>query len=540
MGRRSGFSGLLIAAARDAARAQRQAEAHHRRQLREHERALRQAERNRALDAKEARQRYLEERLQDVQEQNTSLNDLIQELRTILEHTITLDDTISFDSLRPHEKFPQVVVPKALAEPCSEPDRASFFALIRPPNWFMNLFPSVKAKHQRALDDAESKYQTAVKEHKAAETKRAAQIQKLRAQHEEDKEAFRLRQAERDAEINEFEGAYRNSDKEAIIAYNSMVLERSEYPEGIPREFRVAYSTESKELVVELDLPRLDVVPPALEYKYVRARDAIETKSRKQSEIKDLYQDMIAAIALRTIHEVFEADQGNHLNVATFSGFVQTIDPSTGRDIRPCLISVRTTRERFAEIDLSRVDKRACLRNLGAQVSPRPDERIAVKPIVEFNMVDRRFVPGSDVLSELESRPNLMELTPLEFENLIGNLFSKMGLETKQTQLSRDGGVDVVAFDKRPILGGKVVIQAKRYRHTVGVSAARDLFGTMMNEGANKGILVTTSGYGTAAFNFVKDKPIELIDGGGLLYLLESHAGIRARIIMPEEDQVKL
>jgi restriction system protein len=69
-------------------------------------------------------------------------------------------------------------------------------------------------------------------------------------------------------------------------------------------------------------------------------------------------------------------------------------------------------------------------------------------------------------------------------------------------------------------LGGKVVIQAKRYRHTVGVSAVRDLYGTMMSEGANKGILVTTSGYGPDAFDFAKDKPIELIDGGGLLYLL--------------------
>src|SRR5712691_7404816 len=150
-------------------------------------------------------------------------------------------------------------------------------------------------------------------------------------------------------------------------------------------------------------------------------------------------------------------------------------------------------------------------------------------------MVDHRFVPGSDVISELESRPNLMELTPIEFENLIGNLFSKMGLETKQTQLSRDGGVDVVAFDKRPILGGKVVIQAKRYRHTVGVSAVRDLFGTMMNEGANKGILVTTSGYGPDAYEFAKDKPIELVDGGGLLYLLEQ-VGTKARIDMPPDE----
>jgi restriction system protein len=104
----------------------------------------------------------------------------------------------------------------------------------------------------------------------------------------------------------------------------------------------------------------------------------------------------------------------------------------------------------------------------------------------------------------------------------------------RSSQQRRDGGVDVVSFDKRPVLGGKVVIQAKRYRHTVGVSAVRDLFGTMMNEGANKGILVTTSGYGPDAYEFSKDKPIELIDGGGLLYLLEQ-VGVKARIDIPQE-----
>ena len=93
-----------------------------------------------------------------------------------------------------------------------------------------------------------------------------------------------------------------------------------------------------------------------------------------------------------------------------------------------------------------------------------------------------------------------------------------------------------MGFDKRPILGGKVVIQAKRYRSTVGVSAVRDLYGTMMNEGANKGILVATSGYGPDAFDFSKDKPIELIDGGGLLYLLEQ-VGTKARIVMPFESE---
>ena len=78
-----------------------------------------------------------------------------------------------------------------------------------------------------------------------------------------------------------------------------------------------------------------------------------------------------------------------------------------------------------------------------------------------------------------------------DFEHLIRELFEKEfsvnGGEVKVTQASRDGGVDAVAFDPDPIRGGKIVIQAKRYTNTVGVSAVRDLYGTVLNEGATKG-----------------------------------------------------
>jgi restriction system protein len=94
------------------------------------------------------------------------------------------------------------------------------------------------------------------------------------------------------------------------------------------------------------------------------------------------------------------------------------------------------------------------------------DELVPVRPVLDFNMVDPRFIQQEDVLSGLDARPSLMELTPYEFESLRTNLFERMGLEARQTQASRDGGVDCVAYDPRPILGGKVVIQAKRYRNT--------------------------------------------------------------------------
>ena len=152
-------------------------------------------------------------------------------------------------------------------------------------------------------------------------------------------------------------------------------------------------------------------------------------------------------------------------------------------------------------------------------------------------MVDPRFVAEADILSGLDQRPNLMALKPGEFESLITNLFTRMGLETRQTQASRDGGVDCVAFDNRPIFGGKVIIQAKRYKNTVPVSAVRDLFGSVHNEGASKGILVTTSGFGQASFEFAKDKPLELLSGSNLLYLLKTHADVDAKIEPPEHWQ---
>ncbi|MGO8683517.1 MAG: restriction endonuclease [Thermoleophilia bacterium] len=88
------------------------------------------------------------------------------------------------------------------------------------------------------------------------------------------------------------------------------------------------------------------------------------------------------------------------------------------------------------------------------------------------------------------------------------------------TQATRDGGVDCVACDARPIFGGKVVLQAKRYKNTVDVAAWRGLGETMLNGGASKGILVTTSGYGKASFEVANNKPFELLDGGNLLRFL--------------------
>jgi restriction system protein len=446
-------------------------------------------------------------------ELNTLLKEEVDDLRNVLISALSENSAINFDDLR--ERREASVADGTAGSP---PDPRTFE--IPALSWFARLSENRRLDHDRKVQSAMAEYEKRLREHQT-------QLSTAR-------QAFEAAKASRNASVDEFERAYLAGEGDAVSCYCTLALKRSVYPEAIPRNLRTIFAAESSEFVVEAVLPSIDVIPPIESVSWVKSKCEFKPKLRKPAEVHKLYQELVAGIALRHLHEVFAADVARRVSTVVFNGYVNSVDRATGKEVRPCLISTRATRGQFEELNLAKVDELLCLRNLGAQFSSKPGELVAVRPIVEFDMVDKRFVGEMDVMAELNERPNLMDLTPHEFEALVSNLFAKMGLETKLTRSSRDGGVDAVAFDKRPVLGGKVVIQAKRYSHTVGVAAVRDLYGTMMNEGANKGILVTTSGYGPDAFEFAKDKPIELISGSGLLYLLDQ-VGHPARIMFPQD-----
>lgn len=492
--------------------------------LREH----RELERQHKQLVRDQKQAYQEQRTYEVEDLNLNLEEKLDLLKSVLVHTLSVDDAINFQSLFPEKPTPSTYSPE-------RPKPPPLPLEIGEPFWFEKLLPGWEKRYQQRLQERSDKIKRFKAEYEAAVCNYEYQ---LAAKKTGDEAALRAYE-QRIAEIEEFEKAYQSGDASAISSYNSMVLERSEYPDGFPQKFQVAYVPESKEIVIDYEFPPITVVPTVEEYKYVKSKDEIQTKSKKDKEVKELYKDIILSITLRTIHEVIEADQRSHLDTITFSGYIESIDPATGKEIKPYLISIRTSKDKFSKIDLERIDKAICLRDLGAQVSSNPKDIVPVKPIVNFNMYDKRFVEHDDILQGLDKRTNLYELNPFEFENLIRHLFEKMGFESKLTRSSKDGGVDVIAFDPRPILGGKVVIQAKRYKNTVGVSDVRDLWGTMDHERAHKGILITTSGFGPDAYKFADSKPMELIDGGGLIYLL-SEVGIDARIQFPAEVPSKV
>lgn len=470
---------------------------------------------------------YVQSRIDEASELTQSNIDKINRQKNILIDGVPEKFVFDINSIAAIQDTRNFHPPRQFTEALTPPSKDQFFKTVPYFSKLALLFSWNKKKFQEATDEATSQYTKAHLDHQEKEAARIRKLDQLYAENKAKVEKIKNH-------ILEIHENYKNGDPHGVAEYLTFVLKQYDLIEDFDEKYKIAYVKESKELVIEFELPPSSVISRIADYRYVKTKDLIETKLRREAEIKNDYSELISGVCLLVIYYLYSADTQDYLDAIAFNGYVRTVDLATGKDIQPYLISVRTTKREFSEIDLLRVDKRTCLRNLGAHVSSKPAEMQPVKPLIDFNMVDKRFVEQSEVADDLDSRPNLMELNPFEFENLVSNLFSKMGLETKQTRSSKDGGVDAVAYDHRPVLGGKVIIQAKRYKNTVGVTFVRDLYGTMMNEGANKGILVTTSGYGPDAFEFAKNKPIELIDGGGLLYLL-NQVGIEARIIFLDE-----
>lgn len=122
-------------------------------------------------------------------------------------------------------------------------------------------------------------------------------------------------------------------------------------------------------------------MPTDKAYKYVKSTDTITPSARPASQIRSMYAEVLRQTALRVLHEVLEADRGGMVRTVVFNGFVNGTDPATGRAVRPCLVALATSRERYLDVDLARVDSAACLIHLEARVSKDPSKLQAVEPI---------------------------------------------------------------------------------------------------------------------------------------------------------------
>jgi restriction system protein len=486
---------------------------------REAERQLKEAERARAAAEKERHRQYLESRAAGVDRKNQALDATVEGLGNLLRAGLNRSARIDFAASR---RTPHVAPLElgSLAAPVKNPSWEDF-APLQP--GMMSRLLGGNSRHQKRLLEATAQYEEALGDAKRQEAERQNQLAAARAEH-----ARRVQAAEDDARKHnealerQIKGLSDRNQAE-VEAYLQQVLKRAPLPPKFPRNAEITFNPREEQVVVRFELPSRDVVPSTARYKYFPTKDEERPTARTKAELGVLYRGAISQTALLCIRDLFNSDP--MLASVGFNGHVHATNPATGEREYPCIISLNVERPDFPKDDnLREVTAEACVQHLHAIVSNHPFDLEPIEPLLDFDLTKFSFIQGLDAVSMLDSRPDLMQMSPTNFEHLVRQIFEAQGAEGWTTQQSNDDGVDAVIVQRRALMGGLTIVQAKRYSNAIGPNHIRELAGAMEEKKAGWGVLITTSWFTAKSWEKAREHSrMELIDGNRLVFLVKDY-----------------
>lgn len=413
MARRRGFFAELERQSRLAAQArareERDAVRQHNAAIRRAEQAQRAAERargaaERAAEAdrkrleKAAREAHIAAMEAEVDERNATLAEIYDDMDSLLAATLGVDDYVDLETLRTpveHPPFDRADLEVPIPPPPPIPDPPEPRLVPPPPPSGLGGVFGGKKKHAEAVAAAERAHQEALArwrvdceaaarqreaaaaEHAKAEANRVAKLEAERARYEAECAAREVEAAERHRELDELIANLGYGVPDAVQEYVSIVLSHSVYPEHFPVTHEFSFDPATAELRLKALVPAPDQVPDVKAYKYNKLSDSITTTKLTQRELKERYSGAVHQVALRSLHEVFEADRRGLIKTITLEVGTTTIDKATGKQTYVPFVAVGAERDTFISFDLSAVVPSATLAHLGAAVSKDPYNLVA-------------------------------------------------------------------------------------------------------------------------------------------------------------------
>ncbi|MDP9333547.1 MAG: hypothetical protein M3Q30_09595 [Actinomycetota bacterium] len=381
------------AAIRAAEQAQRQAE-------RARSEAVRASVADRGRAEREAQRLHEEAMHAEATSRNAHLAKQYEEIDSILSVTLGVDDFVDLEDLRTVAKHPPFDM-SDLEQEIPAPPR-----LVAPPKPMYvepqhttkglgGLFGGTKhhaeqvAQAQADFAEKHAAWQAAVNQLPAAQLKEMQEHQ-TREQHrlETLNHARQAYEAECQQRAAEAQDANRELDKlisglaanaeEAVQEYVSIVLSHSVYPECFPVSHEFEFDSDTRELSLTVTVPTPADVPSVKEYNYTKAKDEITATTLSKKERKERYARAVWRVALRTMHEVFEADRDERIQTIALSVGVDGVDADTGRPKHISLVAAASDRASFATVDLANVAPLAALQHLKAPVSKNPFQLLEI------------------------------------------------------------------------------------------------------------------------------------------------------------------
>jgi len=404
LAKRRGFFAEVQHQARQAEKRRQQQEAAAHRTLaaalREVERSRRAAERAQAAAAradaaerarleKEAAQLHVESRLAEVEARNTSLKEAVDEIDGILTATLGVDDYVDLESLRATAEHPPFDPgphgrPTDPMPPLVYPPEPIYVPPIGPGGLFggrklAELTKQARASHEQALvawqahnAAAYNAYIAEGQRRDEAERRRLEKVAELQAEYEAECEKRNADAAARNDALTKLINDLAFDIESAIGEYVDIVLSHSVYPDSFPVEHDHAFDLAARELTLTVTIPLPSAMPSVKEYRYVKAKDEIVAAALPVKAQKERYETAIAQVAVRTLHEIFEADRGGKIHSISLTVGTELISPATGLPTTVPFAIVAADRRTFSQFDLVNVVPQATLEYLGAAMSKSP------------------------------------------------------------------------------------------------------------------------------------------------------------------------
>ncbi|MEW1911463.1 restriction endonuclease [Kitasatospora sp. NPDC085895] len=401
--------------------------------------------------------------------------------------------------------------------------------------------------YQRELAQARLRHQRDLREWRARQAEgAAAESRAARAAHEETEQAKARAVREYNESLEECRRAYRLSEPAAVESLLERALAAAEVAtRDIPSPCRALFRPLTRTAVLDLDLPPLDVVPSLSGYRL--AEDGTpEAVPRAPAERSSDYLRLAARLALRALQAADAVDTEGILAGVVLNGWLRRpgADPV-------CLLSVDADRDALARTrlvadpadpagladpagpagarspvvdddepapgvyaDAEHDEALLRLRELSAVVTPDPYGPVPVVP---------NGTAGATV-------PAPAELSPNEFAQLVRELLTRGGLGSWSVRLR--GPIGLVATAEGTAdsaLPGRWVVWASRNTDPVAEDEVRTLAEAVREEGAERGLRLTTGRFGEAALDLAAEegyRRIHLIDGEGVRELSRTHLGL--------------
>jgi len=388
-------------AERERVRAEREAAREHQRTLRELERAEREerraqeqasraAEKERKRLQKEAAAAHVEAMQAKVEEKNAGLVEIYDELENLLAATLGVDDYVDLETLRPvveHPPFDRTDLenPVPKPKPVPNPEEPTYDEAPPPSGIFRR-----KKRHAEAVSAAKEAHEKKIFAWKAAcrkaeqlrgeqlskhatqDANRVKELEREQARYRGECETREKAAEERNAEIDELIANLGYGTPQAVEEYISIVLSNSVYPEHFEVEHEFEFKPETAELSLEVSIPAPSDFPVTKAFKYTKSSDEITSTESSQKVNRDRYASAVHQVALRSLHEVFEADRREIISAISLQVGSDTIDPATGNSGFIPFAAVAVERERFMSFNLAEVVPQATLDHLGAALSKNP------------------------------------------------------------------------------------------------------------------------------------------------------------------------